>query len=118
VLRLCFVSTKGGCGKTTLCAHLAVEAEKQGGGPVAVIDTDPQASLARWWNARAAETPSFVQTTLPQLSQQLTALEQARCALVLIDTPGADVSHTRSVIRESDLVLVPSRPSPLDLGRH
>src|SRR4051812_13985089 len=116
MLTFCFVSTKGGCGKTTLCAHLAVEAERQGGGPVAVIDTDPQASLARWWNARAAETPSFVQITLPQLSQQLTALEQASCALVLIDTPGADVSHTRSVIRESDLVLVPSRPSPLDLG--
>jgi chromosome partitioning protein len=116
VLTLCFVSTKGGCGKTTLCAHLAVEAEKQGGGPVSVIDTDPQGSLARWWNARAAETPSFVQTTLPQLPQQLTALQQARCALVLIDTPGADVSHTRSVIRESDLVIVPSRPSPLDLG--
>jgi chromosome partitioning protein len=116
VLSICFVSTKGGCGKTTLCAHLSVEAEKQGGGPVAVIDTDPQASLARWWNARAAETPSFVQTTLPQLPQQLIVLEQARCALVLIDTPGADVSHTRSVIRYSDLVLVPSRPSPLDLG--
>src|SRR4051794_18391799 len=76
------ISRQSRCGKTTLCAHLAVEAEKQGGGPVSVIDTDPQGSLARWWNARAAETPSFVQTTLPQLPQQLTALQQARCALV------------------------------------
>src|SRR4051794_29726618 len=116
MITICFVSTKGGCGKTTLCAHLSVEAEKQGLGPVAIIDTDPQASLARWWNARVAETPTFVQTTLPQLPEQLDALRTAGCKLVLIDTPGADVSHTRSVIRLSDLVLIPSRPSPLDLG--
>ena len=32
------------------------------------------------------------------------------------DTPGADVSHTRPILREANLVLVPSRPSPLDLG--
>ncbi len=47
-------STKGGGGKTTLAAHLAVEAVKQQIGKVAVIDTDPQASLAGWWNLREA----------------------------------------------------------------
>jgi len=109
-------ATKGGAGKTTLTAHLAVEAERAGAGPVAVIDADPQASLARWWNARQAETPAFVQTTLAKLPQQLDTLRAAGCKLVLIDTPGADVSHTRTIVRLSDLVLVPSRPSPLDLG--
>lgn len=39
-------SQKGGSGKTTLAGHLAVEAERQGAGPVALIDTDPQGSLA------------------------------------------------------------------------
>lgn len=110
------VSTKGGCGKTTLTAHLAVEAERAGAGPVAVIDADPQASLARWWNARESETPAFIQTTLAGLPQRLDGLRKAGVSLVLIDTPGADVSHTRSIIRLSDLALVPSRPSPLDLG--
>ena len=33
------IASKGGTGKTTLAAHLAVEA-----GDVAVIDTDPQGS--------------------------------------------------------------------------
>jgi len=39
------VSQKGGTGKTTLSGHLAVEAQNAGVGPVALIDTDPQASL-------------------------------------------------------------------------
>jgi chromosome partitioning protein len=41
-------SQKGGSGKTTISGHLAVEAERNGHGPVAVIDTDPQGSLAHW----------------------------------------------------------------------
>lgn len=43
---LTIASQKGGAGKTTLTAHLAVEAERGGAGPVAVVDTDPQGSLA------------------------------------------------------------------------
>jgi chromosome partitioning protein len=113
---LVLATTKGGAGKTTISAHLAVEAERQGMGPVAIIDTDPQASLARWWNARRAETPTFAQTTIKSLTIQLQTLQEAGYRLVVIDTPGADVSHTRSILREADLVLVPSRPSPLDLG--
>ena len=113
---LTLVSTKGGCGKTTLTAHLAVEAERAGAGPVAVIDADPQASLARWWNSRAAETPAFIQTTLAELPQRLEDLRAAGIQLVIIDTPGADVSHTRTIVRLADLALIPSRPSPLDLG--
>jgi len=109
-------STKGGCGKTTLAAHLAVEAERQGEGPVAIIDADPQASLARWWNSRQADTPAFVQTSLAELPRQLSDLSDAGVKLVVIDTPGADVSHSRGIIRLSDLVIIPSRPSPLDLG--
>jgi len=51
-----FASQKGGSGKTTLAAHLAVAAEMAGDGPCVVIDTDPQASLADWWNVRESET--------------------------------------------------------------
>jgi chromosome partitioning protein len=51
---------KGGVGKTTLAGLLAVRAERDGAGPVAIIDMDEQGSLASWWNARKEETPSFV----------------------------------------------------------
>jgi chromosome partitioning protein len=109
-------STKGGGGKTTLAAHLAVEAGNHASGPVAIIDTDPQASLAHWWNLRQADAPAFIQTTLGELPEQLKALEESGYQLVIIDTPGADVSFTRSILKYCDLAIVPSRPSPLDLG--
>ncbi len=54
-----FASQKGGAGKTTLAAHLAVAAVKAGDGPCVLIDTDPQASLTDWWNGREDETPAF-----------------------------------------------------------
>ncbi len=41
---IAFASQKGGSGKTTLAGHIAVEAERRGAGPVALIDTDPQGS--------------------------------------------------------------------------
>lgn len=47
-------SQKGGVGKTTLAAHLAIAATK-GGGKCVLTDTDPQGSLVAWWNKREAE---------------------------------------------------------------
>ena len=42
---------KGGAGKTTLAAQLAVAWARQGA-KVAVLDIDPQASLATWVGLR------------------------------------------------------------------
>ncbi len=68
-------SQKGGSGKTTLSGHLAVEAARAGAGEIALIDTDPQGSLAAWWNARQAPTPHFVRKRgLPDLDQALAEL--------------------------------------------
>src|SRR5689334_17627159 len=50
---LVLAAQKGGSNKTTLALNLAVEAMRQGDGPVTLIDTDPQASLTKWWNRRA-----------------------------------------------------------------
>ncbi|MGH7289487.1 MAG: AAA family ATPase [Myxococcota bacterium] len=109
-------SQKGGTGKTTLCGHLAVQAERAGAGPVALIDTDPQGSLSDWWNARGAETPSYVQTTLATLEPDLATLREAGVKLVFIDTPPAMTFAIVDVVRISDLVLIPVRPSPHDLA--
>ena len=42
---------KGGSGKTTVAANIAISAV-QAGYSVAVIDSDPQGSLGRWFMAR------------------------------------------------------------------
>jgi chromosome partitioning protein len=111
---IAFASQKGGVGKTTLVGHLAVEAERRGSGPVALIDTDPQGSLAAWWNRRVAETPLFVGVDLHHLDRQIAELRAHGVKIVMIDTPPA-VNHIEKVIAIADLVLVPVRPSPHDL---
>jgi chromosome partitioning protein len=112
---LAIASRKGGSGKTTLTGHLAVEADRQGVGPVAVMDIDPQGSLADWWNEREAETPAFVNTTLDSLPADIARLRDSGVRLLIIDTPPAITRAIRDVIAVSDLVLVPTRPSPHDL---
>jgi chromosome partitioning protein len=112
---LVLASQKGGSGKTTLSGHLAVEAMLAGVGPVALIDTDPQGSLAEWWNARSAPEPHFAKVGLLQLSEALHQLDQAGIRLAVIDTPPAITESISHVIAHADLVVVPTRPSPHDL---
>jgi chromosome partitioning protein len=108
-------SQKGGSGKTTLSGHLAVEACRAGVGPVSLIDTDPQGSLAQWWNARVAEEPHFVKAGGFDLKDTLAELEQAGFRIAIIDTPPAITQFISQVVAHADLVIVPTRPSPHDL---
>jgi chromosome partitioning protein len=112
---LTIASQKGGSGKTTLTAHLAVEAEHRKAGPVAVIDTDPQGSLASWWNTREAPTPLFAAVTIAQLAEHLAGLRRQGINLVLIDTPPQTIHTIEAANTAADFVLIPARPSPHDL---
>lgn len=108
-------SQKGGSGKTMLCAHLAVEAERAGDGPVFLIDTDPQGTLSTWHEHRSAETPQRAEVPLAQLAQGLEALKQRKASYCLIDTAPTRSDETAALFQLADLVLVPIRPSPSDL---
>lgn len=108
-------SQKGGSGKTTLTAHLAVGAEHAGDGPAVVIDTDPQQTLATWWKVREAEKPQLAPLVLRELPVKLDALAAAGFAYCFIDTPPALTEQNSQVLKRADLVLIPTRPSPNDL---
>lgn len=107
-------SRKGGCGKTTLASHLAVEAGRAGAGPVAVVDLDPMGGLSGWWDARHAAEPILarVETTL---ADTLDALRDGGIKTVFVDTPPSVGPEVATAIALADIVLVPCKPSPDDL---
>jgi chromosome partitioning protein len=108
-------SQKGGSGKTTIAAHLAVRAGAAGHGPVVLIDTDPQGSLAEWWQARVDETPVLATVKPEELAANLAELRSYGTAIAIIDTPPALTGSIEQVIAMADLILIPVRPSPHDL---
>jgi chromosome partitioning protein len=108
-------SQKGGSGKTTIAAHLAVAAAAADVGPVVLIDTDPQGSLAEWWQARAAETPQLATVKPEALAANLAELRSYGTAIAIVDTPPALTGSIEHVIAMADLIIIPARPSPHDL---
>ncbi|SFO21602.1 chromosome partitioning protein [Nitrosospira briensis] len=108
-------SQKGGSGKTTLCAHLAVQAELSGDGPVFLIDTDPQGTLSTWHEKREAEAPQRADVPLAGLESGLQMLKQHQAEYCIIDTAPTRTDENVALFRLADIVLMPIRPSPSDL---
>ena len=112
---IAFASQKGGTGKTTLAGHIAVQAERAGDGPAALIDTDPQGSLSAWLSERREPTPELLRSTEQQLTRTIVKLGTQGVKLLIIDTPPAVSATIGHVMRYADLIVVPTRPSPHDL---
>jgi len=107
-------SRKGGAGKTTVVTLLAVEAERVGAGPVALVDLDPMAGLTAWWKERAGDTPMLVDAKQGPASA-LDIATRAGARIAIVDTPPAASPVVADVVARSDLVLIPVQPSPHDL---
>jgi chromosome partitioning protein len=110
---------KGGAGKSTLAAQLAVAWMKRGA-RVAVLDIDPQASLAHWVALRRERLgESAIGFDFAALSGWRAGPwieERARhCDHVVIDSPPQVETEARIAVRAAALVLIPVQPSPLDL---
>jgi chromosome partitioning protein len=106
---------KGGAGKTTIAAHLAVQASTAGHGPVVLADTDPQGSLSQWWRSRNDDTLALATVRLEDLAANPAALRNRGAAVAIIDTPPALTASIEQIIAIADLILIPARPSPHDL---
>lgn len=109
-----FASQKGGAGKTTMCGHLSVQAALDGH-KVAIIDTDPQGSLAAWWNERESDSPAFVSSSISKLQDDINIIKNEGFHYIFIDTPPAVTETIETVVSVADLVVIPTRPSPHDL---
>lgn len=113
---LVLASQKGGVGKTSLSAHLAVAAEQAGFGPVVIYDTDPQQSLGRWFLDREASTPKLAKGGAAELPATLDRLAAAGVRLLVVDTPPALTDAIREVLQFADFVLIPTQDGKADLA--
>lgn len=107
-------ASKGGAGKTTLAAALAVRACKESEA-VALIDLDPQQSLARWWELRGAGRHPELISDVEVASAGVETARGKGCDWVFIDTPPGFLSTIEPAIGVADLVLIPVRASALDV---
>ena len=108
---------KGGSGKTTLSVNLAVELSRRGVS-VALLDTDPQGSLGRWFMARRerlAEPGMDLSTASAWgVGYECEKLRKVH-DIVIIDTPPKIDADLRPSLREATLVLIPVSSSHVDL---
>jgi len=113
VISVC--STKGGVGKTTLVMCLADAFARQGGS-VAIVDGDPNGHV-QTWRERAGEDCKVTVMSEPNEAkiQDVIANAASEYALVLVDLEGAASQAVTYAIAESDLVLIPTKVSGMDL---
>jgi len=114
-----FANQKGGSGKTTLSANLAVlwaNSEYK----VAVIDADAQKSLTYWLEARKKyyrEEPigiDYYPFDVRNLNEGLKQIKR-KYDFIIIDSPPSITFETIQIIKFSDFIYVPVQPSPIDL---
>lgn len=109
---------KGGSGKTTLSAHLAVAGLESGS--VALLDVDPQGSLGEWLERREQRLGEEGSNLGFRTASGWGARRESRALardydLVIVDTPPHADREARTAIELASLVVVPVQPTPADL---
>jgi chromosome partitioning protein len=109
-------ASKGGVGKSTLCAALGAHIASLGE-QVNLVDADPQQSLGLWWERRTwPGNPMCIaagkERDLAGMIRE--AQTTAKADWVIVDLPGSLV-RSDPAMQEADLVVIPVRASMMDI---
>lgn len=105
-------STKGGSGKTSITAALAVQAAKEGS-RVGLLDWEPQGSLTLWWVMRGKpDNPLLIRGDIEPAAARKVAAE---CDWLFLDTAPAMMDQVELAVEAADFVLIPVLASAFDL---
>jgi len=116
---LSVATQKGGTGKSSTAINLAC-ALHSAGYRLHVLDTDPQATFAKWHKRRISKgLNGFRLSNVPKgmLEEEIEELRRdGEIDIVLIDCPGNIEDITATAVRLSDAVLSPVKPSAIDMA--
>lgn len=110
-------SQKGGPGKTTATVNIAAELARLGH-DVLIVDADQGTqSASRWVTDRGEDLSLPVVHSIQKSGNIRAALKDlnSRYDFVIVDAPGHDSQEMRTALTVADLVIIPVRPSQLDL---
>lgn len=108
-------ASKGGPGKSTLVAALAVRAA-QGGDQVAIVDWEPQGSISVWHKLRGKPDNPALADSRGDIGKDIAAAKASGAAWVIVDSPPDHMQVIERAIKAADFVLVPCRVGFFDLA--
>jgi chromosome partitioning protein len=114
MITVAVVNSKGGVGKTTLSAALAVRAARESK-RVAMVDLDPQKSLVEWWKRRGRTDSPQIFEGADTAADAVEALALDGWDWVFLDGPPAFLTVIQEAIEAADFTLIPVKPSTIDL---
>jgi cellulose biosynthesis protein BcsQ len=110
---LAFASRKGGSGKSTLTAHLAVHVHRPSR-PCLLIDDDPQGSLTLWNELRGNDALP-IKSVKRGIGDIIKKAKRNNVEWVFIDTAPNVSPSVIEAIEAATLVIIPCRPGLFDL---
>lgn len=107
---------KGGVGKSTIAANLAVNLYKLYGKDLKVIDLDTQLSLSYFNSIRKQNGLESLPIMKIQKESELEKILEDDKGITLIDAGGFDAKINRFSMLYADIIITPVSDSPFELG--